>query len=155
MRYHAPDNYICPFCLLVRGVENEHVVSVQSDIIYRDEIVTAFVSSHQFPNNAGNVLVIPNRHFENIYEFPPALAVNLHRVVRAVALAQKAALACDGISTRQHNEPAGNQDVWHYHMHVTPRYRDDGLYVSRRKLMPAEARARYAAEIRGCFEADW
>ena len=36
MLSHAPDNYICPFCLLVRGIENEHVHSVQSDIIYQD-----------------------------------------------------------------------------------------------------------------------
>lgn len=111
MHSHAPDDYICPFCLLVRGIENEHVYSVQSDIIYQDETVTAFVSSHQFFNNAGNVLVIPSQHFENIYGFPATLATDLHRVVKAVALAQKVAFACEGISTRQHNEPAGNQDV--------------------------------------------
>lgn len=46
------------------------------------------------------------------------------------ALALKAALSCDGISTRQQNEPAGDQDVWHYHVHVFPRYADDGLYGS-------------------------
>ena len=119
------------------------------------QIVTAFVSSHQFPNNAGNVLVIPNKHFENIYEFPATLATDLHRVVRAVALAQKVAFACNGISTRQHNEPAGNQDVWHYHIHVTPRYKDDGLYASKRQWMPVEDRAHLAAEIRAHFRIDW
>jgi histidine triad (HIT) family protein len=133
----------------VKDIENEHVYSVQSDIVYRDEVVTAFVSSHQFPNNAGNVLVIPNQHFENLYELPVALAADLHRVVRAVALAHKAAFACDGVSIRQHNEPAGNQDVWHYHIHVTPRYRDDGLYSSHHSFMPADERADYAARIRG------
>ena len=155
MPSHAPDNYICPFCLLVRGIENEHVYSVQSDIVYQDAIVTAFVSSHQFPNNAGNVLVIPNQHFENIYEFPAALAIDLHQVVRAVALAQKAAFICEGISTRQHNEPAGNQDVWHYHIHVTPRYKDDDLYASKRQLMPTEERAQLAAKIKAHFRIDW
>ena len=155
MRSHAPDNYICPFCLLMRGIENEHVYSVQSNIIYQDEVVTAFVSSHQFPNNAGNVLVVPNAHFENIYEFPVSLATNLHRVVRAIALAQKAAFACEGISTRQHNEPAGNQDVWHYHIHVTPRYKEDGLYASKRKFMPVEERAQLAAQLKAQFKIDW
>lgn len=148
MFHHAPDNYVCPFCLLLQGIGNEHVYSVQSDIVYQDAIVTAFVSSHQFPNNAGNVLVIPNAHFENIYVLPVALAADLHRVVLAVALAHKAAFACPGVSTRQHNEPAGNQDVWHYHLHVTPRYHEDGLYTSKRKLMPADERAYYAAKIR-------
>ncbi len=154
MRFHAPDNYICPFCLLARGIENEHVLSVQSDVIYGDDVVTAFISSHQLPNNAGNVLVIPNQHFENIYDFPATLTVNVHRVVRAVAVAQKAAFACDGISTRQHNEPAGNQDVWHYHIHVTPRYENDGLYGGKRKFMPVEERAQLAAKIKAMFHMD-
>ena len=155
MPSHAPDSYVCPFCLLVRGVENEHVLSTRSDVIYQNEVVTAFVSSHQFPNNAGNVLVIPNQHFENIYTFPAALAADIHRVMQAVAFAQKAAFHCDGISTRQHNEPAGNQDVWHYHIHVTPRYKDDGLYASKRKFMPAEERARLAVELRTHFIPEW
>ena len=45
-----------------------------------------------------------------------------------MALTMKVVYSCDGISTRQHNEPAGNQDVWHYHLHVTPRYKDDVFY---------------------------
>ena len=155
MYHHAPDNYICPFCLLVEGIENEHLYSVQSDLVYQDAVVTAFVSSHQFPNNAGSVLVIPNRHFENLYELPVVLAADLHRVVRAVALAQKAAFGCDGVSTRQHNEPAGNQDVWHYHIHVTPRYHEDKLYASQRCPMRADERKRFADNIRERFEIDW
>jgi histidine triad (HIT) family protein len=152
---HAPENYICPFCLLVRGIENEHVYSVQSDILYQDEIVTAFVSSHQPPNSAGNVLVIPNEHFENVYSFPPHFGNDVQRVVRAVALAQKAAFACEGISTRQHNEPAGYQDVWHYHVHVTPRYSGDGLYGSKSRLMPAEERAYLARTIKAHLRTNW
>lgn len=154
MHSHAPKNYICPFCLFVRSIANEYVYSVQSDLIYQDTLVTAFVSSHPFPNNPGSVLVIPNQHFENIFDFPPSLAGDLHRVVRAVALAQKAAFTCDGISTRQHNEPAGNQDVWHYHIHVTPRYNDDDLYTSQRQFMPAEERREYANPIRAHFRID-
>lgn len=79
---------------------------------------------------------MPNRHFENIYEFPVVRAVNLHRVVRAVALAQRTAFVSDGVSTRRHNEPAGNQDMWHYHIPVTPCYKDDGLYAGKRNLLP-------------------
>jgi CTP-dependent riboflavin kinase len=60
----------------------------------------------------------------------------------------KAAYTCDGISTRQHNEPGGYQDVWHYHVHVTPRYMDDGFYSSRREFMPAPERAKHAARLR-------
>ena len=45
-----------------------------------------------------------------------------------VAIAMKAAFKCEGVSTRQHNESAGNQDMWHYHVHVTPRFKDDDFY---------------------------
>ena len=132
---HAPDGYICPFCLIIQGIENEHVYSVQNDIIYCDETVTAFIGSHQWPNNHGNVIIVPNEHFENIYDLPIRYAGDIHRVAKMVALALKAIYSCDGVSTRQHNEPAGSQDVWHYHVHVTPRYKDDQFYKAHREYM--------------------
>ena len=66
MYRHALDDYICPFCLLIRGIENEHVYSNLEDIVYQDEAVTALITSHQWPNNKGHVIIIPNEHFENI-----------------------------------------------------------------------------------------
>src|ERR1051325_161608 len=75
----------------------------------------------------------------------------LHQVVRAVAFALKSSLQCDGVSIRQHNEHAGNQDVWHYHIHVTPRYHGDDLYarlLDQRRHMPAAERAEYAARLK-------
>lgn len=145
---HAPENYLCPFCLLVQGVEGPDVWSVQDDIIYRDGKVTALISSHQWPNNHGNVIIVPNEHFENIYDLPAPYALDIHRVAKQIALAMKMVYACDGVSTRQHNEPAGNQDVWHYHLHVTPRYKDDRFYLTSREPMPAHERAKHAARLR-------
>ncbi len=145
---HEPENYICPFCSLIQGFKNEKVLSVPSDIIYHDDIVTAFIGSHQWPNNHGNVIIIPNEHFENIYDLPPQLNFNIYRLARSLAIVLKAAYQCDGISTRQHNEPAGNQDVWHYHVHVTPRYMDDNFYSSHREVMPVSERAIHAKKIR-------
>ena len=153
MYNHAPENYHCPFCLLIEGTENEHVHSVQSDIVYHDKMVTAFMSSHQWPNNHGNVIVVPNEHFENIYDLPIQYAQNIHRIAKHLALAMKTIYACDGISTRQHNEPAGNQDVWHYHLHVTPRYKNDAFYETRWELMPVEIRAKHAEALRAALSA--
>ena len=152
MYNHAPPDYICPFCLLLQGIENEHVYSVQSDIICRTDAVTALISSHQFQNNSGSVIIIPNQHFENIYDLPIYYAPRIHEVAKAIALAMKAAFSCDGVSTRQHNEPAGNQDVWHYHLHVTPRYNGDQFYSSPRHFMPAAERAIYASKLRERLE---
>jgi len=148
MYNHEPVGYLCPFCSLLRGIEGEHVYSVQSDIVYHDEMVTALVGSHQWPNNHGNVIIIPNKHFENIFDLPVHYATDIHCVARMIALAFKKLYACDGVSTRQHNEPAGNQDVWHYHLHVTPRYAGDQFYESRRELMPADERAKHAQKLK-------
>jgi histidine triad (HIT) family protein len=82
------------------------------------------------------------------------LSARVHDCARAVALALKAAYACDGVSTRQHNEPAGSQDVWHYHLHVFPRYVGDGLYGSQRQPLAAGEHAMYAAKLRPLLR-DW
>lgn len=148
MYNHAPENYSCPFCLLVQGAKNEKVYSVQSDIVYHGTAVTAFISSHQWPNNHGNVIIVPNEHFENIYDLPLRYAQDIHRLAKSLALAMKNIYACDGISTRQHNEPAGSQDVWHYHLHVTPRYQNDNYYGTQRELMSVPERAKHAAALK-------
>lgn len=151
MYSHAPKDYVCPFCLLLQGIKNDHVYSVINDIIYRNSVVTAFISSHQWPNNHGNVIIIPNQHFENIYDFPANYAVEVQRVAKRIAGGMKSVYACDGVSTRQHNEPAGNQDVWHYHVHVTPRYRDDRFYTTHAELMPENERAKHAESLRSAL----
>jgi len=91
-----------------------------------------------WPRNPGSVLVIPNGHYENVYDLPVELGTPIQRAVRSAAIAMKAAFGCDGVSTRQHNEPDGNQVVWHYHVHVFPRWSDDRLYESRGGLADAD-----------------
>ena len=152
MYNHAPSDYACPFCLIAEGQGTD--LTDEHDVVYRDASVTAFVSAAWWPNNPGHVIVIPNQHFENIYDLPLAFASEIHRVARDIALAFKAAYGCEGVSTRQHNEPAGNQDVWHYHLHVFPRYTGDELYLhlyQRRFTTPAE-RLPYATKLRAYFQ---
>lgn len=70
MRHHAPGDYVCPFCALVAGSGCEGLYSTPGDIICRDELSLAFISSHWAERNAGHVLVASVKHFENIYELP-------------------------------------------------------------------------------------
>lgn len=148
MYNHAPDNYRCPFCLVAQQRRDETIYTVPSDVVYRTGTITAFVGSHQWPNNKGHVIVIPNAHYENLYDLPINIGTAIHAAVRRIAIAMKADYGCAGISTRQHNEPEGNQEIWHYHTHVFPRYPDDGLYTSTRSLLPPEIRVQYAACLR-------
>ena len=146
MTNHAPDAYDCPFCRLANGLATSR--STQDDVIWRDDATTAFVSAGWWPNNEGHVLIVPNEHYENIYELPPELGTPIAQIAQRVALAFKELYACDGVSTRQHNEPHGNQDVWHYHLHVFPRFRGDDLYISRRRDATAAERLPYAEKLR-------
>lgn len=144
----APANYACPFCAIVAGVERDNVATRQAEVVLRAPGVTAFVASDQWPNNPGHILVVPNEHFENLYTLPTRLAEPLQDVIRNVALALKEAYRCPGTSTRQHNESAGGQDVWHYHVHVFPRFENDQLYGSERIRINPDARAHQAARLR-------
>ena len=155
---HEPQGYRCPFCLFLaspeplaspeRAAQEKGTWNRASDLVHRGTTVTAFVSPEWWPNNPGHVLVIPNDHHENLYGLPLAVGAAIHALSRDVALAMKHAYGCDGTSTRQHNEPAGYQEVWHYHLHVFPRYPGDDLYFSRKARVSEELRGEYAARLR-------
>jgi histidine triad (HIT) family protein len=144
---HAPHGYACPFCAIVRGEDNPPW-TVQEDVVLRDERATAWINGRWWANNPGGVVVVPNEHVENIYALSREQAGDVHEAARRVALAMKGAYSCDGVSTRQHNEPAGQQEVWHYHLHVFPRYEGDELYTSPARLTTPDERAPYAAALR-------
>ncbi|NKB69358.1 MAG: HIT domain-containing protein [Candidatus Latescibacteria bacterium] len=148
MPSHAPVDYPCPFCFVAQGIENEHTWTKQQDIVYRDDTVMAFICASWWPKNPGHVLIIPNQHFENVYTMPTPLLARIQEVAREISIGFKETNQCDGVSTRQHNEPAGNQDVWHYHLHVFPRWENDGLYLERRQSTTPQQRQPYAEKLR-------
>jgi histidine triad (HIT) family protein len=149
MYNHAPADYICPFCPLAKGIDdNSGVYSHMEDIFYQNEMVTAFINARWWQFNPGSALIIPNAHFENIYDLPLDYATEIHRVARKVALAFKQAYGCAGVTLRQHNEPSGNQEVWHYHQHVFPRYPNDNFYFSDHRWTTPEERIPYAKQLR-------
>jgi histidine triad (HIT) family protein len=151
---HEPSDYACPFCRLIAGGEDEQRVNTQRDIVRRTELATAYIAPRWWPNNHGHVLVVPNAHHESLYDLPSRHGHAVHDLVREVAIAVKQVYRCDGTSVRQHNEPGGNQTVWHYHVHVFPRYAGDNLYGTRPYpgFVPAEQRWPYADRLRAHFE---
>jgi histidine triad (HIT) family protein len=140
---HEPAGYDCPFCRPVSAAVGPPV-----EILRRYRDVTVRLNPKWPAKNPGAALVTPIEHYENVYDLPVDLGNALQRAVRDTALAMKQAFGCDGISTRQHNEPGGNQDVWHYHVHVTPRYLGDRLYHSVASWGDEADMHRYAEHIR-------
>jgi histidine triad (HIT) family protein len=143
---HEPDGYVCPLCRQIAARGND-------DIVRRRALATAFVSPRWWPRNHGHVLVVPNAHHENLYDLPTRDGHAVHDLVREIAIAVRRTYGCDGTSVRQHNEPAGNQDVWHHHVHVFPRYAGDDLYASQPypEFVSAAQRRPYAQRLRGYF----
>jgi len=96
------------------------------------------------------VLVVPNDHFRNLYDISEDALSAVYATVKRVALALKKAYGCNGIMTRQHNEAAGNQDVWHFHAHVFPRYDGDAFYErhGKNRWTDVDERAPYAERLR-------
>ena len=139
-----------PFCALVAPGYEGDGIRRPDDIVLQTERATAFVSPRWWPNNKGHVLVVPNAHHENIYDLPPADGFAIHEAVQRIAVAIRDTYGCRGVSTRQHNEPAGNQDVWHLHVHVFPRYEGDLLYQSQALpgFVPVAERAPFAERLR-------
>ena len=129
MYNHAPKDYVCPLCQIAKAQITEKG-SQEADVVYRDEFLTAFIAGKWWRASPGHVMIIPNEHIENIYDMPEEFGHKIFDLSKKVALALKATYHCEGISTRQHNEPAGNQDVWHFHLHVFPRNTGDNLYLN-------------------------
>jgi len=129
MYNHEPKNYICPFCQIVKGEPTDRGDQERS-VVLRGALATAFISAKWWKLNPGHVIIVPNKHYENIYDLDDEAGHAVFDLSKKISIALKEAYKCDGVSLRQHNEPDGNQDVWHYHLHVFPRYAGDNLYAN-------------------------
>ncbi len=130
----TPHKNDCVFCRIIRG-------ELDAAIIYEDESTMAFLDLRQ--SNEGHVLVVPRRHFEQIYDLDDNSACALAGTVRKVARAVRRVYSPDGLSIWQSNGPAAFQEVPHVHWHVFPRYTDDGHLVVYPKELVGRARREY------------
>lgn len=149
---HEPPDYDCTVCAIIGGKDQEDPWTKTSDIVYRDDHTIAWLNTKWWGEIEGNVIVTPIAHIENLFDLPDDEAARIHAVTRDIAIAMMETYGCKGISTRQHNGPAGNQDVWHFHQHVFPRYARDDLYGRPVRLASVAERARYGDRLRTWFE---
>jgi histidine triad (HIT) family protein len=98
---------------------------IPAEIVYEDEDVLAFLDIR--PNNFGHTLVIPKAYSRNVLTISPESWGKVMEVVRMLAITIKEALDADGVNIKMNNEDAGGQDVFHTHVHIIPRYKDDGF----------------------------
>jgi histidine triad (HIT) family protein len=109
---------LCIFCAIVAR-------QAPVAMVYEDEYTLAFLDIH--PANPGHTLVIPKRHARDLLDVSAEDLSHVMRTVQRVARAIDAALRPDGINLIQANRPAAFQSVFHFHVHVIPRWEGDGL----------------------------
>jgi histidine triad (HIT) family protein len=128
----------CVFCKIARGEE-------QASRIYENEDVLAFLDAR--PANEGHTLVIPRRHYENIFEVPDEELASLFQIVKKVAAAVMKSQEAEGIRILQNNGKAANQIIFHFHVHIIPEYQRQGVFRHRQTAELGDLE-RVAAKIR-------
>ncbi len=114
--------------------------------VYEDQHVFAFMDAGQV--NPGHVLVVTKMPYETLMDADEESAAAMMRAAHRIARAVQAAFAPDGMTILQANKPAGWQTVPHLHLHILPRYRDDGVELGWPRKEPGLERLReYAAQI--------
>jgi len=108
----------CIFCQIIRK-------EAPASIVYEDDQVVAFLTNR--PVNEGHTLVVPKKHYENIYEISEDEAAYLFKIAKRVAVAVKDAVDAEGIRIVQNNGWAAGQVIIHLHVHVIPMEPNEGF----------------------------
>lgn len=148
---NAPANYICPICLGNSGQENEHTLLKQDDLVFHDDLVSVWINSFWIGRNEGHLIVVPDEHFENLYDLPNNVGHHIFEISKKMALALKEVYSCDGVTLRQNNEPTGDQHAFHYHLHIFPRYENDDFnqnMAKKSRLSDPSERKIFAEKLR-------
>ena len=110
----------CIFCKIAKG-------EIPSKTIYEDEMFRVILDLG--PATKGHALVLPKAHYSNLFEMPQEAAADAMKVAKKVASLLKTKLNCDGLNLVQNNGETAGQTVMHFHLHVIPRYENDGQKI--------------------------
>lgn len=130
----------CIFCKIANG-------EIPSATLYEDEEFRVILDLG--PASKGHALILPKAHAANLFELPDETAAKAIVVAKKVAARLQEGLNADGLNLVQNNGEAAGQTVFHFHMHLIPRYRDDSVNVT---WKPGELTESDKQEILKLFE---
>lgn len=120
----------CIFCKLANGV-------FPTNSIYEDEDFNVILDLA--PASKGHALILPKQHADNLFELPDDIAGKAMVLAKKLAKTMKEKLDCDGLNVVQNNGAVAGQTVLHFHLHLIPRYEDDGQKIAwKPQEVPAE-----------------
>lgn len=108
----------CIFCKIINK-------ELPSYIVYEDDNFMAILD--KFPASKGHIVILTKEHVEDFYTLPDEIAQKLLPVTKKIALALKNTCQIEGLNVLQNNGSAAGQTVFHYHIHLVPRYIDDSV----------------------------
>lgn len=107
----------CIFCKIIGG-------EIPSHVLYEDEQFKVILDVN--PATKGHALILPKEHYANLYELPEETAADAMKLAQRMMRKMTEKLDCDGFNIVQNNGEAAGQTVFHFHMHLIPRYKNDG-----------------------------
>lgn len=110
----------CIFCKIANG-------EIPSKTLYEDEEFRVILDLG--PATKGHALILPKNHYKDLYELPDETAQGVITLAKKMALLMTKRLSCDGFNLVQNNGEAAGQTVFHFHMHLIPRYCNDGQQI--------------------------
>lgn len=110
----------CIFCKLANGV-------FPTNSIYEDDDFNVILDLG--PATKGHALILPKEHYKNIYELPEETAGKVFKLAKKLATEMTDKLGADGFNIVQNNNEVAGQTVFHFHMHLIPRYEGDGQHI--------------------------
>lgn len=105
----------CIFCKIAAG-------EIPSRKIYEDKDLIAIMDLS--PTSKGHSLIIPKEHYTNIYDIDEEIAGKVMKTAKKLATKMTVTLNCDGFNLLQNNGETAGQTMFHFHMHLIPRYKD-------------------------------
>ena len=115
----------CIFCKIIAG-------EIPSAVIFEDEEFKAILD--RFPGNIGHVLVLPKKHYSNIFDIDEDVAGRLFRLATKIAKNMKEVLGFEAMNVVQNNGSLAGQTVHHFHLHLIPRYENDKVQIKWEQL---------------------
>lgn len=119
----------CIFCKIANG-------DIPSKILYEDDEFKVILDLG--PATKGHALILPKNHYANLYELPDETASKVMLLAKKMAANMTEKLKCDGFNLVQNNGKAAGQTVFHFHLHLIPRYEDDGQTLGWKPMEPAQ-----------------
>ena len=107
----------CIFCKIAAG-------EIPSATLYEDDDFRVILDLG--PASKGHALILPKNHYRNLYDIDDEVASKAILLAKKMITKLTDVLNCDGYNIVQNNEEAAGQTVFHFHMHLIPRYKNDG-----------------------------